>query len=630
MSPGGHTEFAFEEWVEYELLRRGWTRGPRGYDPELGLATPELWEFVGKTQVKRFEKLIELYGGDQSAAMRAFAIRVANEIDARGVLDVLRHGVKDRGLLVDLCYFRPGHTLAANALKEYDANVLSVARQLHFSARAAKQSVDLAFFVNGLPVASVELKNRMTGQDAENDAVAQYRRREPNELFFAKRTLVHFAVDPDRALVTTRLSGGDTEFLPFNVGSAGAGNSGGAGNPGPVRNDDYCVSYLWEHIWERDNWLEILQRYLHVQTAGPKDNPHTAPRIFPRYHQWDAVQRMVADARNRGAGQDYLIEHSAGSGKSNTIAWLAHRLSTLFSDVNEQVFHKVIVITDRTVLDKQLQRTIYQFDHTPGVVTRIDEDSAQLAAALEDSTSKIIISTLQKFPYVLDKIAGTELGGKRYAIIVDEAHSSQGGNAAAWLRQAIGADNEQRTDETSLEYLGRMRRKQPNLSYFAFTATPTARTLNLFGRFDPTRLNPHRPGESGMNVPFHVYSMRQAIEERYILDVLASYITYDLKWRLRNMAVEQQESASANPEVDERKAKRELVRFAVRHPTSVDQRAKLIVDDFRDNVASRLGGRAKAMVVTSSRADALTTYQAMQTYADALGFGTLVAFSGSL
>ena len=220
---------------------------------------------------------------------------------------------------------------------------------------------------------------------------------------------MHFAVDPDRAFVTTRLQGRDTEFLPFNVGSAGPGNSGGAGNPGSVR-DDYRVAYLWENIWQRDNWLEILQRLpAHPDRSGPKDNPHTAPRIFPRYHQWDAVQKMVADARKHGAGQNYLVEHSAGSGKSNTIAWLAHRLSNLFSDANEPVFHKVIVITDRVVLDRQLQRTIYQFDHTPGVVKRIDEDSAQLAEALEDSTSKIIISTLQKYPFVLDKIAGGSL-----------------------------------------------------------------------------------------------------------------------------------------------------------------------------------------------------------------------------
>ena len=634
MTPGVHTEFAFEERVEYELLRRGWIRGPRAYDAELGLATPELWEFVGKTQVKKFEKLIGLHGGDQTAAMRAFAIRVANEIDARGVLDVLRYGVKDRGVQVDLCYFRPGLLLAKDALKEYDANVLSVARQLHFSARDAGASVDLAFFVNGLPIASVELKNPMTGQDAE-DAIAQYRRRDPNEVFFARRSLVHFAVDPDRAFVTTRLSGNDTEFLPFNVGSAGAGNSGGAGNPRSVR-DKYCVSYLWEQIWERDNWLEILYRYLHVQATGPRENPHAAPRIFPRYHQWDAVQKMVADAREHGAGRNYLVEHSAGSGKSNTIAWLAHRLSNLFDDSNQAVFHKVIVITDRTVLDRQLQRTIFQFDHTPGVVQRIDEDSAQLASALEDATSKIVISTLQKYPYVLDKITDTGLHGKRYAVIIDEAHSSQGGDAAARLKETIGAKaTPPEEDETPEEYLTRVRGKQPNLSYFAFTATPTSATLKLFGRFDETRVNP-RDGSAGMYVPFHVYSMRQAIEEGYILDVLANYITYDAKWRLRNLAVEQQESPSANPEVDERKAKRKLVRFAELHPTAMGQKAKLIADDFAESVAERLGGRAKAMVVTSSRQHAFDLYQAIRSYLDdrrddpRYAIGALVAFSGPL
>jgi type I restriction enzyme, R subunit len=629
MSPGVHTEEAFEVAVEGELLQRAWDRGPRIYDAELGLATAELWEFVGKTQNKKFLRLVDLHGGDSSAAMRAFAIRVANEIDARGTLDVLRHGVKDRGVQVDLCYFRPGLLLAKDALREYDLNVLSVARQLHFSARNASQSVDLAFFVNGLPVASVELKNQMTGQDAENEAIAQYRRRDPNDVFFARRTLVHFAVDPEQAFVTTRVRGADTEFLPFNVGSAGAGNSGGAGNP-PGSGGKYAVRYLWDEIWQRDNWLEILHRYLHIQTTGPKDNPHTAAKIFPRYHQWDAVQKMVADAREHGAGNNYLVEHSAGSGKSNTIAWLAHRLSNLFSDADEPVFNKVIVITDRNVLDRQLQRTIYQFDHTPGVVQRIDEDAAQLAAALEDSTSKIIISTLQKYPYVLDKITGSGLHGRRYAVVIDEAHSSQGGEAVARLKEAIGANAvPPEDDESHEEYLTRVRGPQPNLSYFAFTATPTSATLKLFGRLDPARVNP-RDGSAGMHVPFHVYSMRQAIEEGYILDVLANYVTYDLKWRLRNAAVEQQASASANPEVDERKAKQELVKLAVRHPTSVRQRAKLIVDDFRDNIDRRLGGRAKAIVVCSSRLDALAMYQEIQTFAGALGYGTLVAFSGSL
>jgi type I restriction enzyme, R subunit len=630
MSPGVHTEAAFEEAVEFQLLQRGWARGPRLYDAELGLDTSEMWEFVGKTQAKRFDKLIELHGEDQTAAMRSFAIRVANEIDARGVLDVLRYGVKDRGVQIDLCYFRPGLLLAEDALHEYDRNVVSVARQLHFSARDKGDSVDLAFFVNGLPVASVELKNPMTGQNADH-AIEQYRRRDPNELFFARRALVHFAVDPDRAFVTTQLRGRDTEFLPFNVGSAGAGNSGGAGNPATAR-DDYRVSYLWKNIWQRDNWLDILHRYLHVQTSGPKDNPHTAARIFPRYHQWDAVQKMVVDAREYGAGQNYLVEHSAGSGKSNTIAWLAHRLSNLFSETDEPVFHKVVVITDRVVLNRQLQRTIYQFDHTPGVVKRIDEGSPQLAEALADATSKIIISTLQTYPYVLDKIATGSLGTKRYAVIIDEAHSSQGGDAAARLKQAIGVNAiPAEEDETPEEYMTRVRGKQPNLSYFAFTATPTSATLKLFGRFDPTRPNPRKPSEPGMHVPFHVYSMRQAIDEGYILDVLANYITYDAKWRLRNLAVDQQESPSANPEVDERKAKRKLVRFAELHPTAMGQKAKLIVDDFRESVAGRLGGRAKAMVVTSSRQHALDLYQAMLAYVDDCGFtdcGTLIAFSG--
>jgi type I restriction enzyme, R subunit len=632
MSPGIHTEKAFEDAVEAELLRRGWQASPGEsyYDRELGLATAELWEFVGKTQAKKHERLTSLSGGDAGAAMSSFVRRVAAEIDARGVLDVLRRGVKDRGVQVDLCFFRPGLLLADDALAEYDANVLTVARQLHFSARDPKQSVDLALFVNGVPVASAELKNEMTGQSAEIDATEQYRRRDPGELFFAKRTLVHFAVDPDQAFVTTRLAGRGTQFLPFNVGSGGAGSPGGAGNPRTVLGE-YRVGYLWEEIWERHHWLELLHRYLHVQTAGPKDNPHAAPLIFPRYHQWDAVQKMVADAAGYGAGRDYLVEHSAGSGKSNTIAWLAHRLSGLFGPDHEPVFHKVIVITDRTVLDRQLQRTIYQFDHTPGVVRRIDEDSAQLAEALEDATSKIVITTLQKFPFVLPKLTGAALGGRRYAVVVDEAHSSQGGDAATRLRQAVGADREQREGETPLEYLGRMRSKrQPNLSYFAFTATPTSTTLNLFGRYDPDRPNPDKPGATGMQVPFHVYSMRQAIEEGYILDVLANYLTYDVKWRLRNLAVDQQQSRLANPEVDEKKAKRELVRFAVQHPASVEQRARLIVDDFRDNVAPRLGGRAKAMVVTRSRAEALAMFEAIRTFADALGYGALVAFSGSL
>ena len=577
-----------------KLLQRGWKRAVGAYDAELGIDAGGLWACIHRAQLEPWRKLLKLHGGDQNTAMRQFALRVASEDDSRGTLDVLRRGVKERGVQVDLAYFRSGLTFA-DTLEKYDANVLGVARQLHFSHRDPNQSVDLALFVNGLPVASVELKNPTTGQGV-GDAIAQYRQRDPHELFLARRTLVHFAVDPDYVFTTTRLQGRDTEFFPFNVGSAGAGNAGGAGNPGVVR-DDYRVSYLWENIWQRDNWLEILHRYLYVQTTVPKGNPHTAPRIFPRYHQWDAVQKMVADAQHHGAGRNYLAEHSAGSGKLNTIAWLAHRLSNLFSDSGEPVFHKVVVIADRVVLNQRLQQAIYQFDPTPGLVTRIDEGAAQLAEALADSTSKIIISTMQTYPYVLDRIAAGSLSTGRYAVIIDEAHSSQGGDTAVRLKQAMGVNAIPSDEEEVPEYLMRVRGNQANLSYFAFTATPTSATLRLFGRFDETRPSPPEPGRNGTYVPFHVYSMRQAIEEGYILDVPANYITYDTQWRLRNQAVDQQEPPSANQEVDERRQ----VPFPVLHPTSLSQKAKVIVDDFRESVSWRLGGRAKAMVVTSSR-----------------------------
>jgi type I restriction enzyme, R subunit len=634
VSLGALGEYAFEERVEYELLQRGWVRGQETFEPELGIDTGEMFRFIGATQVKNWERLIELYG-DQPLAQRQFAQRVAAEVDARGVLDVLRQGVRDRGVQIDLAYFRPGHTLAEDALAGYSANVLTVARQLRYSAREPNRAVDMAFLLNGLPVATVELKNPNTRQNA-NDAIDQYRRdRDPNEVFFAKRTLVHFAVDPDRAFVATRLRGHETQFMPFNLGSNGPGVSGGAGNPSATHGS-YSVAYLWEQIWQRDNWLELLQRYIHVQPPdkkGARENPHTSQRIFPRYHQWHAVQEIVNHAREHGPGHNYLVEHSAGSGKSNTIAWLAHRLSSQSDAGNQPVFHKIIVITDRVVLDRQLQRTIFQFDHTPGVVRKIDVDSAQLAAALDDATSKIVISTLQLYPYVLDKIADMGLSGRRYAVIIDEAHSSQGGDAATRLKQALGANAApQEEDEDYAEYMTRVRGRQPNLSYFAFTATPKSPTLKLFGEWDPQRVDP-RSDEPGMYVPFHVYSMRQAIEEGYILDVLANYLTYETKWRLRNLAVDQAESATANPEVDRAKAARELVRFAELHPTSMEQKAKLIVEDFRENIAGRLGGRAKAMVVTTGREHAFRLYQAIRSRAELCGYtdcGTLVAFSGTL
>jgi type I restriction enzyme, R subunit len=632
----------FEDRAERELLKHGWLASQEKFNAELGLNIDELYQFIDATQAKNWKRLVGFYGGDTATAGRQFAQRLAAEVDARGVLDVLRQGVRDRGVQIDLAYFRPGHTLATDALAEYEANVLTVARQVQYSARNRRLSLDLALFVNGLPVATVELKNPSTRQNVD-DAITQYRiNRDPSELFFAKRALVHFAVDPDLVFVATRLQGKDTQFLPFNVGSNGAGLSGGAGNPpASPGSDAYPVAYLWQEIWQRDNWLELLHRYVHVESSdrkGVRVNPHSSTRIFPRYHQWHAVQRLVGHAREHGAGHSYLIQHSAGSGKSNTIAWLAHRLSNLFDAENRIVFHKTIVITDRLVLDRQLQHTIFQFDHTPGVVKKINEDSAQLAAALEDATSKVVITTQQKFDFVLDKVKDLDLAGKRYAVVIDEAHSSQGGETSTQIHKAVGSKATPREEgESPAEYSVRVRGKQPNLSYFAFTATPKSSTLKLFGSFEPGRPNP-RTGELGMYVPFHIYSMRQAIEEGYILDVLANYLTYETKWRLRNAALDALESGTANPEVDAAKAKAKLVRFAEQHPTSLAQKAKLIVDDFREQLAGRLGGRAKAMVVTGSRPHALGLYQAIVRYNDdtknaekgIVDCGTLVAFSGSL
>ncbi|MFJ2743439.1 type I restriction endonuclease subunit R [Streptomyces sp. NPDC087440] len=640
------TEKAFEDAVEAGLLTHGWKLAlAKTYNHALGIETDELAAFLRASQKDAWLRLQAEYGEDEEASIQRFAKRVAQQIDARGVLDVLRRGVNDRNVKIQLAYFRPAHTLAADALHEYDANRLTFARQFRYSAKTT-DSVDLALFVNGIPTASVELKSHLTHhpQTAE-DAIRQYRtKRDPKELFFAKRTLVHFAVDPTLAFLTTRLSGKKTRFLPFNIGSGGPGVSGGAGNP-PITPDGkdgtYPVSYLWEQIWNRDNWLELLERYLHVEDdqakAGksPSHRPgsaHTQPLIFPRYHQWHAVRQLTDHATWHGSGENYLVQHSAGSGKSNTIAWLAHRLSSLHTPEdptqlgeairakgakpNEPVFDKVIVITDRRVLDKQLQDTIFQFTHTPGVVRRIDEDSTQLAEALTGSTARIVITTLQKFPFILKKVGG--LGKLRYAVIIDEAHSSQGGDGSAALKKALGSKAvDADGDPLTAEALARG--QQPNMSFFAFTATPKSKTLELFGTKDPVT---DKPG------PFHVYSMRQAIDEGFILNVLDTFITYGTYFKLQNEAADEVEQ-----QVDPRKARSKLVRAALLSDASLAQRAKIMVDHFRSHSAGSLGGRAKAMVVTPSREHAVRLFLAIRKYVDERGAADctpLVAFSGAL
>jgi type I restriction enzyme, R subunit len=535
-------ERLFEDAIEQWLLDRGgyWKSLPSNFDRALGLDPDELFAFVEDTQPFEWLSLVGRYGNDENSARSGFAKRLASEIDARGTVDVLRHGVVDLGVTIRLAFFKPAHGLTPELLLLFDANRVTVTRQLAYEPASAK-TLDMVLFVNGLPTATVELKNPLTNQNVEH-AIVQYRTdRDPANVTLSRRALVHFAVDPDRVAMTTKLVGQATRFLPFNLGDRGS-----AGNP--PNPDGHRTSYLWERVWTRDAWMDLLGRFIHVErptTGSAAQRKAGEVVIFPRFHQWDAVLKLEADTRARGAGRNYLVQHSAGSGKSNTIAWTAHRLSNLHDANDVKVFDKVVVITDRVILDRQLQETIYQFEHARGVVVRIDRDSAQLAEALAGEQARIIITTLQKFPFVLDKIEG--MTARRYAVIVDEAHSSQTGEAAKDLRVALGSHDETELTVAEAEDSGFIAeaedpveaalakavaargRQHDNLSFFAFTATPKARTLEMFGDYDPT---------DGRYHEFHLYSMRQAIDEGFILDVLANYTTYQTYWRIEKTIAE--------------------------------------------------------------------------------------------
>ena len=613
------TEAAFEKHIADWLVEHGGYRRakignvgdpPRDFDAAAGVDTADLFEFIGATQGSEWARLVDTaYGGDPSRAQSGFVQRLAAELDKRGTVDVLRRGVVDRNITIRLAHFRPAHGLTPELATLYEANVLSVTRQLPFDP-ASGRTVDLGLFVNGVPVATAELKNPLTGQSVEN-AVAQYRSdRPPNNRTLGRVGMVHFAVDPSSVMMTTRLAGARTRFLPFNRGrDLGAGN--------PSNPDGHRTAYLWEQVWGRDAWMDILGRFVHV--AKPSKGSRARPAVvFPRFHQWDAVRRLEADAKQSGPGRSYLVQHSAGSGKSNSIAWLAHRLSSLHSDDDAKVFHKVVVITDRVVLDRQLQDTISQFEHAIGVVQRIDEDSAQLAEALAGEQARIIVTTLQKFPFVFDKIES--LPQRDYAVIVDEAHSSQTGEAAKELRRALGSaepevgeDVEPTEVDALLAEAVAARGRQPNLSFFAFTATPKGRTLELFGEV----------GTSGSHEPFHLYPMRQAIEEGFICDVLAGYLTYNRYYHLEKAILD-------DPAYDTAKARSALARFVTLHPDNLAQKAEIIVEHFRTKIARQITGKAKAMVVCSSRPHAVRMWRALQAYAADLGYdlGVLVAFSG--
>ena len=628
MSDKRHTEAAFETVIEAHLLNHGYKAVPgESFDRERAIFSETVLAFIRETQPKEWARL-EAPHGDRTGEQVLGDL--CKWMDMHGSLATLRHGFKCYGRTLRVAFFKAAHELNPELEARYAANRLGITRQLHYSPRS-EQSLDVTVSLNGIPVATVELKNPLTGQSVA-DAMRQYRQdRDPRAPIFEfrRRTLVHFAVDTECIRMTTRLAGNATHFLPFDKGS-----DGGAGNP-PDRNArSYRTAYLWESVLERHSLLDLLARFIHMQVDEKRDDRRRKVKvetmIFPRYHQLDAVRRLVRMAGNEGVGHNYLIEHSAGSGKSNSIGWLAHRLASLHDNKNERVFDSVIVVTDRVVLDQQLQDTIYQFEHKRGVVQKIEESSRQLAQALENAVP-IIITTLQKFPFVSRQLLrmaeerGQEGTGvlptRRCAVIVDEAHSSQGGETATDLKEVLGGkrlrrEARKRAAEEGREELEELYRsmakrgRQANLSFFAFTATPKHKTLAVFGR----------NGE-----PVHRYTMRQAIEEKFILDVLKHYTTYSTYYRLLKASEDDQN-------VERKRAARALARFLRLLPHNIAQKTEVIVEHFQAATRHKIGSRAKAMVVTGSRLEAVRYKQSFDQYIKSKGYAikTLVAFSGTV
>jgi type I restriction enzyme R subunit len=618
------TENTFETALVQSLTEQGgYTEGNApDYSPELGMFKYEVIKFLQESQPKRWEKISAIHGAD---ADNRVIQRLYKELDLRGSLDVLRNGFVDYGVRFQMAFFQPASGLNPDAVDLYNKNNLKVYRQIYYSTKN-KNSVDVLLSLNGIPVATLELKNQFTGQNVGN-ALKQYSTtRDHREILFAfkKRCLVHFAVDQDEVFMTTKLDGSKTYWLPFNKGA-----NNGKGNP--QNPNGYRTAYLWENILQKDSWMEIIQRFVHLQTEEIEVEGKIYKKeklIFPRYHQLDAVRSIGDNVLQVGIGKNYLIQHSAGSGKSNSIAWLAYRLSSLHNATDERIFDSVIVVTDRKVLDQQLQNTIYQFEHKTGVVQKIDKDSSQLASALGYGTN-IIITTLQKFPFVVDKVG--ELPERKYAVIIDEAHSSQGGEASKKLKEVLASKSleDAAKDDLEEDYTGddfvreqiersaAARGQQPNISFFAFTATPKYKTLQVFGDKD----------ENGKPKPFHLYSMRQAIEEGFILDVLQNYTTYELYFKLTK-AIEE------DPNLNKKKAAKAIGKFVSLHPHNLAQKTEIIIEHFRDIVSKKIGGKAKAMLACGSRLHAKRYFEEFGRYIKKKGYENeikiLVAFSGKV
>ena len=635
-------EKQFEQDIESFLISPagGWQKATdAGYrasmasDMALDLGT--LLDFIQSTQPVQWQRFEKQCSSDpEKKFYRAFENAVEND----GLINVLRHGFKHRGIEFRVCYFKPESTLNEAAVKRYRQNICQCIRQWHYSGQN-NNSVDMMLAVNGIPVVAVELKNQLTGQSVDNAKQQWMFDRDPREpaFRFNHRVLVFFSVDLYEAVMTTKLDGAKTYFLPFNQGSNGPGRDGGAGNP-PSADGDYVTSYLWKDVLQKDSLLDILQKFIHIQVKrekmlqkdGTQKEIAKKSVIFPRYHQMDVVRQLIRDVRTNGPGKNYLVQHSAGSGKSNSIAWTAYRLASLHDDNNEPVFNSVVIVTDRTVLDAQLQQTISSFDHTLGSVVTIDEkkSSIDLRDALNDG-KRIIVTTLQKFPVIYEQVDDTT--GKAFAVIVDEAHSSQTGQSAMKLKMALADTHDALREYAELEGKaedeledaedGLVREmvthgKHKNLSFFAFTATPKNKTLEMFGEEYP----------DGSFHPFHIYSMRQAIEEGFILNVLENYTTYKTCFQIAK-------NTPDNPEVPTTKAIKTIRRFEELHAHNLQQKAAIIVETFRDVTRHKIGGKDKMMVVTASRLAAVRYHHEIKAYIEANHYDDIeimIAFSGSI
>lgn len=629
-------EKRFEQDIESYLLSKngGYVKGyAQDFDRECALNKKDLFTFIENSQKNEWERYKKAFPDDYE---NRFIKRFNEEVAQRGIIEVIRNDIKDRGYKFKLAYFQPETNLNPEDRKLYEMNILNVTRQLKYSTQN-ENSIDIVLLLNGIPLVALELKNQITGQNTENAQKQFMYDRDPRELIFKfnSRIIVYFAVDHYDVKMTTKLAGPNTRYLPFNQGSNGAGNVGGAGNPTNV--NGYTTDYLWKNVLKKDSLMEIIQEFIHLEVKEEIEHKNGKERriekkniIFPRYHQLDVVRKLIWNVRDCGVGQNYLIQHSAGSGKSNSIAWLAHRLSGLHDKNNNAIFNSIIVVTDRTILDKQLQDTIYQFEHQKGVVVKIDDDktSQDLKNAIDDG-KRIIITTLQKFPVIYKDVSDT--AGKKFAVIVDEAHSSQTGNSAKKLKialadrdealkkyaelEALAEENEKDYEDKIVEELA-THGKQDNLSFFAFTATPKGKTLELFGTKQ----------EDGTFKPYHIYSMRQAIEEEFILDVLANYMTYESIYKIAKKIPD-------NPEVPENYATKYIKKFESLHEINITQKTQIIVEQFRKVTKNKIGGKGKAMLVTASRLHAVRYFFEIKRYIEEKGYDdldVLVAFSGEV